>query len=295
MFINYSNFILFLVFLLISVSCETAPEAYQQSLSSFPYDLKNPDLNVKLDQNLTETSALSLSPNGELLLTLNDEEGKLFYIRKKDGKIEQEVDFGKKGDYEGVELVNDLVYVIESKGDIHEIGIAGKEKKSYKQYKTFLKTEDDIEGLGYDAEQNQLLLACKSCRKRYDDQRVIYGFDLTTKELKKEPVRRIYKDSLQQFLSQQTEINFMIHKMLAKSFAPSAIAIHPISKDWYVLSSVGKMLVVLDAKGNIKHIEKLSPKLVKQPEGLCFDTDGTLYMTSEGDGGKGRLLRYDFG
>ena len=281
-------------FLLLLASCEVASETYQQSLSNFPYDLKNPDLKVKLDKDLTETSALSLSPNEELLLTLNDEEGKLFYIRKKDGKIEKEVDFGKKGDYEGVELVNGLIYIIESKGDIHEIGIEEEEKKSDELYKTFLKTEDDIEGLGYDAEQNQLLLACKSCRKRYDDERVIYGFDLATKELKEKPVRRIHKDSMRQFLRQHTNINSMIHKMLAKSFAPSAIAIHPITRDWYVLSSVGKMLVVLDTNGSIKYIEKLSPKLVKQPEGLCFDTNGTLYMTSEGDGSKGRMLRYDF-
>lgn len=293
---SINNSILFSLFTLslVLTSCETSSGAYQQGFSSFPYDLKNPDLNAKLDKDLTETSALSLSSNDELLLTLNDEEGKLFYIRKEDGMIEKKVDFGKKGDYEGVELVNGLVYIIESKGDIHEIGIEGKEKKSDEQYKTFLKTEDDIEGLGYDAEQNQLLLACKSCRKRYDDERVIFGFDLATKELKEEPVRRIHKDSLRQFMRQQTNINFMIHKMLAKSFAPSAIAIHPITKDWYVLSSVGKMLVVLDTNGSVKYIEKLSPKLVKQPEGLCFDTNGTLYMTSEGDGGKGRLLRYDF-
>lgn len=292
MFINNSILILLFAFLL--VSCETASEVYQQSFSSFPYDLKNPNLNVKLDRDLTETSALSLSSDDKLLITLNDEEGKLFYISKQDGSIVKEIEFGKKGDYEGVEFVNDLVYIIESKGDIHEIGIEGKNAKSDKQYKTFLKTADDIEGLGYDAEQHQLLLACKSCRQRYDDQRVIFGFDLTTKQLKEEPIRKIYKDSLQEFMGQRANINFMIHKMLAKSFAPSAIAIHPINKDWYVLSSVGKMLVVLDANGRIQHIEKLSPKLVKQPEGLCFDTDGTLYITSEGEEGRGRLLRYDF-
>ncbi|MEL6720372.1 MAG: SdiA-regulated domain-containing protein, partial [Bacteroidota bacterium] len=89
-------------------------------------------------------------------------------------------------------------------------------------------------------------------------------------------------------------INPMIHKALSKSFAPSAIAIHPITKDWYILSSVGKLLVVLDQEGNIQNVEKLSARLMKQPEGLCFDTNGDLFITSEGDGGKGRLFKYVF-
>jgi len=289
---SFNNTIFFLLFSLFS--CDSIHKPYQQSLSDFPYDLKNPDLEVKLDKDLTETSALSLSSDSTQLLTLNDEEGKIFYLDKQDGNVIKKVDFGKKGDYEGIEMVNDLIYIIESKGDIHEIGIEDDEKKSDEQYKTFLKTNDDIEGLGYDAEGHQLLLACKSCRKRYNNQRVIFGFDLNTKQLKEEPVKRIYKDSLKQFITKQTNVNFMIRKALAKSFAPSAIAIHPITKDWYILSSVGKLLVVLDADGSIKYVEKFSAKLMKQPEGLCIDKDGTLYITSEGDGGKGKLLKYNF-
>ncbi|MEM8523022.1 MAG: SdiA-regulated domain-containing protein [Bacteroidota bacterium] len=287
---SFNNIFFLLPFALFS--CGTASETYQHSLSNFPYDLSSPTLEVKLDKDLTETSALSLSKDSTLLLTLNDEEGNIFYIRKEDGEIVEKVDFGKKGDYEGIELVNGLIYIIESKGDIHEIGVEDDEKVSDNQYKTFLKPEDDIEGLGYDTDNNQLLLACKSCRKRFDDQRVIFGFDLNKKELKEEPVRRIYKDSLQRFITEQANVNFMIRKALAKSFAPSAIAIHPTTKDWYILSSVGKLLVVLDAEGSIQHVEKFSAKLMKQPEGLCFDHDGTLYLTSEGDGGRARLLKF---
>ena len=76
-------------------------------------------------------------------------------------------------------------------------------------------------------------------------------------------------------------------------FSPSAIAVHPKTGQMYVLSSVGKILVVLDAKGNVQKVEKLDKSEYRQPEGLCFAKDGTMYMSSEGKGGKARIYRFD--
>ncbi|MEL6942552.1 MAG: hypothetical protein AAFO82_07780, partial [Bacteroidota bacterium] len=86
-------------------SCENTDTTYQQYVSNFPYNLKNPDLEVKLPRALTETSALSLSSDSTQLLTLNDEEGKIFFLNKSNGSVSKEIRFGKKGDYEGIELV----------------------------------------------------------------------------------------------------------------------------------------------------------------------------------------------
>ena len=46
-------------------------------------------------------------------------------------------------------------------------------------------------------------------------------------------------------------------------------------------SSKGKLIMVLSESGKILHIEKLNKKLIPQPEGLCFDKDGTLWLSSE--------------
>jgi uncharacterized protein YjiK len=37
----------------------------------------------------------------------------------------------------------------------------------------------------------------------------------------------------------------------------------------------------------------LDPKLLRQPEGICFSPEGTLFIASEGDGKKGYLLQFD--
>lgn len=285
--------LIFPILVLLSLSCEDAT-TYSQSLSSLPYRFDQPDLELKLDKELMETSALSLSADGQQLLTVNDEQGKLFFLNKRTGTIVRTIKFGDKGDYEGVEVVDSLVYVVKSSGDIYEIRLRSKKKPKVEKYENFLKTENDIEGLGYDEARHQLLIACKARFKKYKKERIVFGFDLAEKELLESPRYRVHQDSLYQFLQQYGIVNQMIRKTLSKTFAPSAIAVHPINKDVYLLSSPGKVLVVLDADGSIKDVQKLSPRFMKQPEGICFDKDGTLYITSEGDGSKARLLRYDY-
>jgi uncharacterized protein YjiK len=78
----------------------------------------------------------------------------------------------------------------------------------------------------------------------------------------------------------------------AKGFAPSGIAQHPQTKQWYILSSPKRLLLVIDEQSNLVYLEQLSEKLARQPEGICFAPDGTLYISSEGKGAKGRLLIY---
>jgi uncharacterized protein YjiK len=63
--------------------------------------------------------------------------------------------------------------------------------------------------------------------------------------------------------------------------APSAIAIHPITEQLFITSSVGKVLMVLNPDGRIDHLQRLDKKLYAQPEGMTFDSDGTLYISTE--------------
>ena len=76
-------------------------------------------------------------------------------------------------------------------------------------------------------------------------------------------------------------------------FSPSGIAIQPQTKNIYILSSVGKILLVLDKLGKkILTIQALEKKITKQPEGITFDKKGTLYISSEGRSGKGRIFHF---
>jgi uncharacterized protein YjiK len=78
------------------------------------------------------------------------------------------------------------------------------------------------------------------------------------------------------------------------SFRPSAVAIHPITHHVYLLASVGKMLIAMDWQGKFLHIHHLDSHLFKQPEGMCFAPDGTLFIANEAKGGKANVLSFAY-
>ena len=233
-----------------------------------------------------------MNEDGSKLLAVNDEQGKIFFLDKSDGDIKEDNKFEKGGDYEGIEQVGEIVYVVNSSGSVFEVKKADKKDPKTKKFNTHLNSDNDVEGLGYDAKNNRLLLACKNKpgkKSEYAGKRAVYAFDLKTESLSETPVLLVDLEEIQQHVEKK---NWLLEELLG-TFAPSGIAVHPQTDNIYILSSVGKLLVVLNPDGKLIHVEELDKKEYRQPEGLCFDQDGTLYLSSEGKGGKGRVYRFD--
>ena len=53
------------------------------------------------------------------------------------------------------------------------------------------------------------------------------------------------------------------------------------SVHYYMTSAKGNLLLIIDRSGSILHIDKLPKSLHRQPEGLCFDEQGNLYISNE--------------
>lgn len=295
--------------LLLLFSCESeAPSANKaQSLLPQPsasfqlsYQLDKPDTFFLLKNDLVEISGLSMDASNDKLLAINDEEGIIFYLNYETGQVEKQVKFGKMNDYEGIETVGEKVYVTKSNGTIYEITDLRRPLQLTETYPTFLKTINDVEGLAYDARSNSLLLACKGKAgegEAFKKSRAIYTFNLNQKELSPEPFLLIKREAVAAFFNKEKSKNplaaywqdFTIEQ-LSKAFAPSGIAIHPKTGNLYLLSSSGKMLLILGKNKEILHLVKLDASLMRQPEGICFHPDGRLFISSEGDGARGRLL-----
>ncbi len=269
----------------------------------FAYNLGEPSQTFKLPNELEEISGLGISDDGDALVAVQDEDGKLFFLNRASGEVFAEVDFWKDGDYEGVEMVGSTVYVVKSSGTIYEVKNAGQQGQEVEKHNFFLDEDNDVEGLAYDRDNNRLLLACKAragYEKTYTHKKGIYAFSLDTRTLSKEPVYFISLDSINAYLETGPAVR-KLEKLVEFfdpgsdfGFSPSAISIHPITKNIYVASSVGKMLLVLSPSGQIIHIEKLSKKVHPQPEGLCFDNIGTLYISNEGKGDDGLIHRFNY-
>lgn len=297
--------LLFLAFVACNSSKESNPSASQVSETKtiipsyvFPYDLDNPSQVDTLPEKLTEISGLSLTEDG-LMYAVQDENGSVFRILNKD--IE-EIPFRKDGDYEGIEVVGEYVYVVKSSGTVYKISNFGTDKQMREDFNDFLDDDHDVEGLSYEKESNCLLLACKMFGKEDNGKRDIYKFDLATNKVLEEPyfsisISEIKAEAEKNAANTESKDSKAFAKLLEKkgdefTYAPSAIAIHPISGHVYITSSQGKLLLVTDKQGKIIHLAKLDKSVHRQPEGLAFDKTGNLYISNEGKDEKGILYRF---
>lgn len=275
--------------------------AQSQSSFKFKYDLERPHKTFELPTILKEISGLGMTASGKHLVAIQDENGKLFYISKKKGEVTEKIDFYKDGDYEGVEVVGEDIYVVKSTGTIYQvINPMNPDRMDIEKYNDILEKENDVEGLGYDKKNNRLLVACKAKAGKGDDFKLkkgIYTFDLATKKMTTSPVFVISLEDVQNYLDTKPilreleRIEEFFQPNESFTFSPSAIAIHPKTGNLYITSSVGKLLLILSEEGKILHIEKMHKSIHRQPEGLCFDEEGNLYIANEGKKGeKGKVL-----
>ncbi len=259
--------------------------------SEIIYDLKKPAQKFFLPYVLSEISGLSFkSPNK--LLAVDDETGKVFEYDIDNKKIVHSMEFSKPGDYEGVELIGDQVYVLESDGDLYTFTYSPSKKMEANKIENDLERSNDTEGLGYYPPMNQLLIACKdkATVKGNDAKgRAVYSFDLQTQDLSRDPIFTIRSKDLESFWEEKKDFEYEADRI---KFKPSAIAYHPIENVLYVLASTGKLLIVIDRDGSIKATYPISARVLSQPEGLCFAPNGDMYISSEGEGDRGYVLKF---
>jgi len=256
---------------------------------AYRYDLHSPSKRYVMPGELVEISALSLYSD-QLLACVQDEEGLLFLYDLRDEQVKQVHEFDKKGDFEGVEIINHVAYVLESDGDIFSFEITPDGIGEVSRTETDLSGACDAEGLGYDRLTEELLIACKNkaeITKKDRKGRAVYGFLPNEKEIVKKPRHHMVDKQYEKALEERN-----LSKKKHDPFKPSGIAVHPFTNNIYLIGSVGKMLVVLNRENEILNLIPLNPSIFYQPEGICFDTTGNLFIASEGDGEPGTILQF---
>ncbi|MEW6381136.1 MAG: SdiA-regulated domain-containing protein [bacterium] len=262
-------------------------KSVQVEASTFPYDLDNPADKFKLPHVLDEISGISYLPENKLAC-VQDEDGIIYVFDLERKKITATCEFGRERDYEDIALVNNTAYVLQSNGQILEITDFWRKDPTISRLKTpLLSKKNDTEGLAFDAESNSLLITCKGSqntkKKRgglpglngLQGENTVYQFDLGTRKL-------------------SVKLGYTVGADDA-SFHPSGIAVHPITRDIYILSSVNKTLIVVHPEGEIIAARRLDNKTFKQPEGICFNPDGDLFISNERhQEGKANILRFNY-
>jgi uncharacterized protein YjiK len=263
-----------------------------------PYRFDAPAARFELPGRLDEISGLTVLDEARLG-AVQDEDGDLYVIDAATGEVVHTHDFGGGGDYEGVERVGDRVVVLRSDGRLFVIGDWQEEKAKAESLDLDLHGGCDAEGLAYDAAGDRLLIACKEDPGRgLRGSRALYAFDLNTSRLGPAPAYVIHADSLVRSDAEHAvdeAVRAFVRPLVdINAFKPSALAVHPETGEIYVLSSVRKVLVVLDRGGAIAAVWPLADDDLPQPEGLAFLPNGTLFIASEAAGGSAVLLRFDY-
>ncbi|BDS13766.1 SdiA-regulated domain-containing protein [Aureispira anguillae] len=270
------------------------------------YQLDQPNNRFKLSKELKEISGL-VCYKDQWLAAVQDEKGAIYLLDKDNGAILDVIEFSADGDYEGITVVKDVFYVLRADGVLFQIKHWNKKNKniSTKVIDTNLGEINDTEGLAYDPVKNQLLIACKgsaSIGEKEHSFRAIYAYDLQKQKFNTNPIftldRKQFKHFVQDNLKQNPDYS-SYKKELKKAkksmlLAPSAIAVHPITKEFYLLSAAGNSLIVLDRKYQIKYLKRLPSDHFEQPEGLTFNSNGDLFLSSEGIKKKARIYKFDY-
>jgi len=258
------------------------------------YNLGVPDQTISLSSSLVEISGLSCFSDKKMM-AVQDERGILYILDNESGDIERKIKFGKKGDYEGVEYVNGIIYITKSDGTVlyFDFPEEGVEEVIAQNFTTPLSIQNDVEGLGYDPETGNLLFACKEdgeISEKAVKGKPVYAYNIQKAEFIMDPVLTIPHKKINKFCL-DNGIEPISKKMV---FKPSGIAFHPITKEIYILAHTGKALIVMDRGGAITGYYQLNPGIYRQPEGICFSSDGTLFISNEGRGRSGRVLRFSY-
>ena len=276
------------VILVVYSSCNNETETKKEeivkpvSLRSTDYDLVKTLKKCALSDSLVEISGITFFQN-ERLLGIEDLHPILYEIKLNDsaGVIINKLEFTQtdkdKFDFEDLAAIGDTVYALWSHGAIFKITRQEKGFVSEKT-KTGLKKENNTEGLAYDPFTGNLLVACKDDAGLEDvkkSTRAIFEFDTKADSLKPEPFMLINKSDFENVAGEKVDFN------------PSAIAVHPVSHDIFVTSTKDtKCIAQFSHDGKLKAFDYFDKEMLPQPEGICFDKKGNLYISTQARHGK---------
>ncbi|GGH30341.1 hypothetical protein GCM10011418_42310 [Sphingobacterium alkalisoli] len=271
--INASNVCSLAMFaVLLGITLLACSQQKEPGYRTSNYDFGKPQQVIQLDGRLAEISGITFSDdNYNLLLAQEDETGTLYTITR-DGDEVRPYEFGADADYEDIARVGDEVFILRSDGNIVRFNRSGIESGNLTSVKATKKLlpKGEYEGLAYSALTQKLYILCKSCAvDNKKETLTIYSLDASNDKLDVDDTLTVDLKKLYALVGKK------------RTWRPAALAQHPVTKDWYILSSVNMGIVITDSEFKVKSAVALDGKLYKQPEGMAFDAEANLWISNE--------------
>jgi uncharacterized protein YjiK len=239
--------------------------------TAFRYNLNEPEV-ITLPVTLNEISGMSYDGATNTVFAVDDEQGSLFNITLQKEPVIQQWPVSQRLDYEGLAMVDNMVYLLSSPGSIvyfpQNFPVA-----KWEQVRLGQKGRNEFEILFKDPAADRLLMICKSCKEDRKGDVSAYAFNLATKRFEATAVASVKTADIERLLKERVG-----------QFKPSAANVHPLTGEIYMVSSINKLLVIMDRDFGIREVHKLRPELFKQPEGICFTPAGDMLISNEAAG-----------
>jgi uncharacterized protein YjiK len=218
---------------------------------------------------LREISGLALTSRGTVL-THDDNSGRVSEIDPKTGILVKAFSLtgNQKEDFEAITIAGNDIYLMASDGKLFRFreGADGQQVQ-FMMFDTGLGKKCEFESLAYEADSTRLVMVCKRILdKEAPKELVIYRMPL--------PLNRATFSVIQVPLKQVVGSNKW------KNFRPSDITIDPFTRNYVIIASHEKGLLVLTPDGDVVRSEPL-PGDHRQPEGVAITKDSILLISDE--------------
>lgn len=236
-------------------------------------EMKTPSARYELPRSLLEISGLATASLTSVVAH-NDEYGIVYEISLDDGRVVSAFALGDptvEGDFEGIAVADDHVYLVTSKGLIYEAPLSEHGTRArYNVYDTGAWKYCEIEGLSKGPSDGDFLLLCKTVRgDKKSPILKIYRWNIADREVVSTP-----------YLKQ--DLSDLITVEGKNTFRPSGIEWSERSGRATIISARSKHLLTLNEDGSVAGIVDLSGKLHRQAEGITIMPSGALVIADEG-------------
>lgn len=258
-----------------------------------PFDLTRPDSIIVLPDVLHEISGMTWY--NSLILAIQDEAGVIYRIDPQRGLLNNKGQaFTGKGDFEAIEALDSMIYILTSEGELFVISLSSTQDVINQTVVNTLpyRKKENFEGMTIHKGSGLLFIVAKETPE--NAKKHMYPIDPDHPEQSQDPVYTFNIDTLQAYLDagRRQSTRRLAEWLTGEeyTFNPSAIAIDPLSDRYYVLSYPGQQLLILSPEFNIEALMYLDPSYFQQPEGICFDDSGNLYISNEARSGNSNIL-----
>ncbi|WKK58710.1 SdiA-regulated domain-containing protein [Sphingobacterium sp. BN32] len=240
------------------------------------------DKTYVLPKKLNEISGITFLPaDSQILYAIQDESGIVYSYNLTDEKITSEYVFADAGDYEEITTDGRFFFVLRSDGAIYSFPVDLQAAKTEVQIFEGQLGKGEYESMSYDSESKALYVLCKTCSLDKGNP-AVSGYIVNVDASGKLSLKENFQINLDAVAA--------LDGKSVKSLKPSSISKRSSSNEWYVLSSIDKLLLITDDTFQPKKVIRFEKKQFEQPEGITFDKENRMFISSEKNKAKNALL-----